>query len=220
MSKALLLVGSPGNMRSNSSKVGQYLIDRLGDRGWSIDKECIHQVLGDEKRLNSVLDGMDSSDLVVLSFPLYVDSLPSPMIRFLELAHDHRNKMKGTSPRLMAVCQSGFPESHHNDYALKVCSIFAKDAGFRWAGGLSVGGGGAIGGRDLLEGAGMLRNLRSALDLTADALNGGSDVPPAAKELTNKGIAPPWMYNWIVNRKWKQEARENGVDPGARPFDR
>lgn len=219
MNKALLLVGSPGNMRSNSSKIGQYLLDRLGDRGWNIDKECIHQVIRDEKRLESVLDEMDASDLVVLSFPLYVDSIPSPMIRFLEMAYEHRRNMNGTSPRMMAVCQSGFPESHHNDYALRICSIFAKDAGFRWVGGLSVGGGGAIGGRDLLEGGGMLRNLRSALDLTAEALFEGSDVPLAAKELTNKGIAPPWLYNWIVNRKWKQEARENGVDPKARPHD-
>ena len=67
---------------------------------------------------------------------------------------------------------------------------------------------------------GMLRNLRNALDMTADALFEGSDVPSAAKELTNKGIAPPWMYNWIVNRRWKKEARENGVDPKARPLQR
>lgn len=219
MNKALLLVGSPGNMRSNSSKIGQYLLDRLSGEGWHIEQECIYQVIRDEKMLRSTLDKMDTCDLIVLSFPLYVDSLPSQMIRFLELAYDHRKVINGSGPRMMAVCQSGFPESHHNDYALKVCSIFAKDAGFRWVGGLSVGGGGAIGGRDLRDGGGMLRNLRSALDLTAEALIKGSEVPLAAKELTNKGIAPPWMYNWIVNRKWKQDARENGVDPRARPLD-
>jgi len=216
--KALLLVGSPGKLGSNSDRIGQYLLDRMADAGWDTDKECICAVVGDESKLSSVLDKMDSSDLIIFSFPLYVDSLPAPMIRFLERANDHRLAIKATGQRLMAVCQSGFPESHHNDYALRICSIFAADSGFRWAGGLSVGGGGAIGGRDLVESGGMLRHLRHALDLSAQAMVDGADVPPEAKELTNKGIAPPWLYNWIVNRKWKQEARRNGVDARAGPI--
>jgi hypothetical protein len=63
----------------------------------------------------------------------------------------------------------------------------------------------------------MLRNLRKALDLTAMALIDGKDVPSEAKELTNKGIAPPWLYNRIVNRIWKRDARKNGVDPRWKP---
>ena len=80
-----------------------------------------------------------------------------------------------------------------------------------------MGGGGAIGGRDLNDGGGMLRNLRSALEMTAHAFDQGMDVPSEARELTNKGIVPPWMYNLIVNRRWKKEARRNGVDPWAKP---
>jgi hypothetical protein len=215
--RALLLIGSPGNLRSNSSQIGQYLLDRLVDAGWEVEKECICQSFRGEDKMRSVLGKMDNSDLIILSFPLYVDSLPSPMIRFLEMVNDHRKGVKGTDQRMMAVCQSGFPESHHNDCALRMCSVFARDAGFQWLGGLSVGGGGAIGGRDIKEGGGMLRNLRNALDMSANAMVGGMNVPQGAKELTNKGIAPPWLYNWIVNRKWKQDARNNGVDPKSKP---
>jgi len=53
--------------------------------------------------------------------------------------------------------------------------------------------------------------------MTAQAIEQGSDVPEAARELTNKGIAPPRMYNWIVNRKWKQEGRSKRVDLNAKP---
>ena len=214
--KALLLVGSPGNLRSNSYSIGRFLLDRLASAGWDVDKECICQ-MGAGSKMGSVFDKMDGADLVILSFPLYVDSLPYPMVRFLEKANEHRSGVKVTGQRLMAVCQSGFPESHHNDQALRICSVFARDAGFTWTGGLSVGGGGSIGGRDLIECGGMMRNLRSARELSVQALVNGEDVPAAAKELTNKGIAPPWLYNWIVNRKWKQDARKNGVDPMARP---
>jgi hypothetical protein len=215
--KVLLLVGSPGNLRSNSNRIGQYLLGQLRDAGLDVDTECMCQVVRDQDKMLSVIDKIDRSDLVILSFPLYVDSLPAPMIRFLEIVNDHRKGGEKSDQRIMAICQSGFPESHHNDYALRICSIFARDAGFRWVGGLAVGGGGAIGGRDLQEGGAMLRNLRRALDLSAMALAEGRDIPSEAKELTNKGIAPPWLYNWIVNRMWKRDARKNGVDPRRKP---
>jgi multimeric flavodoxin WrbA len=211
----LLLVGSPGNLRSNSDKIGQYLIDRLTDAGWESDKECIYQVIKDEARMKTVFGKMDKADLIILSFPLYVDSLPSQTIRFMELACV-RGVGQKKGQRFLAVCQSGFPESSHSEDALRICSIFAHDAGYRWVGGLAVGGGGAIGGRDLNEAGGMLRNLRLALNMTAMAMEQGEDIPSEARELTNKGIAPPWMYNWIVNRRWKKEARRNGVDPLAK----
>ena len=217
MSKnALLLIGSPGNMRSNSSKVGQYLLDRLADAGWNVEKECIYQVVKDETKMKETFGKMDSSDLIVLSFPLYIDSLPSQTIRFMEQVVGRGDGAK-KGQRFIAFCQSGFPESHHSEYALRICSIFARDAGYLWVGGLAVGGGGAIGGRDLNEGGGMLRNLRTALEMTAEAIDQGRVVPTEARELTNKGIAPPWLFNWIVNRRWKYEARKNGVDPMANP---
>ena len=214
--KALLLVGSPKNMRSSSNMIGQYILERLADAGWNTEKECIYQVIKDETPMKETFEKIDNSDLIILSFPLYIDSLPSQTIRFMELVIGRGEGVK-KGQRFMAVCQSGFPESHHSDDALRICSIFARDAGYRWVGALAVGGGGAIGGRDLNEGGGMLRNLRSALEITAHAIDQGMDVPSEARELTNKGIAPPWMYNWIVNRRWKKEARRNGVDPRAKP---
>jgi hypothetical protein len=214
--KALLLIGSPKNMRSSSSMIGQYILERLADAGWNTEKVCIYQVIKDEILMKQAFEKIDSSDLIILSFPLYIDSLPSQTIRFMELASGRGEGVK-KSQRFMAICQSGFPESHHSEDALRICSIFARDAGYRWVGVLAVGGGGAIGGRDLNEGGGMLRHLRSALEITAHAIDQGMDVPSEARELTNKGIVPPWMYNWIVNRRWKKEARRNGVDPWAKP---
>ena len=214
--KALLLVGSPKNMRSSSNMIGQYILERLADAGWNTEKECIYQVIKDETPMKETFEKIDNSDLIILSFPLYIDSLPSQTIRFMELVIGRGEGVK-KGQRFMAVCQSGFPESHHSDDALRICSIFARDAGYRWVGALAVGGGGAIGGRDLNEGGGMLRNLRSALEITAHAIDQGMDVPSEARELTNKGIAPPWLYNWMVNRRWNNEARKNGVDPLANP---
>ena len=50
---ALLLVGSPGKMSSNSSMIGGYLLDRLGQAGWNIDKECVYLAVREEERSRS-----------------------------------------------------------------------------------------------------------------------------------------------------------------------
>ena len=73
---ALLLVGSPGKMSSNSSMIGGYLLDRLGQAGWNIDKECVYLAVREEEKIKKLLEKIDSSDLIIFSFPLYVDSLP------------------------------------------------------------------------------------------------------------------------------------------------
>jgi len=215
--KALLLVGSPGTKKSNSHFIGKYLMEKIGERGWTVDEEFAFHAVRKEDDMTRVLQKMDDSDLVVLAFPLYVDSLPSQMIKFLERVYEHRDGKDGPQPRLVAICQSGFPESKHCDYAVRICQFFARDAGFRWAGGLSVGGGSAVHGTELVKLGGMARNLRKALELTANALVDGGNVPTEAKELTNKGVVAPWLLRFIVNRNWKRQSRKNGIDIRARP---
>jgi len=58
-----------------------------------------------------------------------------------------------------------------------VCRIFAKQAGFNWAGGLAMGGGGLIMGYPLAELGGRIRNQTKALEMTADALAKGEPLP-------------------------------------------
>ena len=43
----------------------------------------------------------------------------------------------------------GFAEAHHNDVALDIYRLFARDAGLHWAGGLAIGGGGMFAGKPL-----------------------------------------------------------------------
>jgi len=210
--KALLVVGSPRTKSSNSHFIGKYLIEKIGERGWSVDEEFAYQAIKNQDVMTRILKKIDDSDLVILVFPLYVDSLPSQMIKFLENVNEQRKGKGGPQPRLVAICQSGFPESNHCDFAVRISQFFARDSGFDWAGGLSIGGGSAVHGVDLNELGGMARNLRKALELTAASLVNGGDVPVEAKELTNKGVLAPWMLRLIVNRSWKKQCKVNGVD--------
>jgi multimeric flavodoxin WrbA len=216
MKSAYIVVGSPRKEGSSSNAIASYLLARLTASGWSVEKGMVGEIVRDETTTASALEQMDKVDLVVLSFPLYVDSLPAPLIKFLEASHDHRKGTDYHGQKLLAICQCGFPESKQTDLALEICATFAKDAHYDFAGGLAIGGGGAIGSMDIAT-SGMLRKLKQALDMTADAAASGNDMPAAAKDLVGKGLVPRWLYLPIINKRWKRSAKENGVDINAKP---
>ena len=153
---------------------------------------------------------VDKSDLIILAFPLYVDSLHSQVIKTLELIAEHQKGKRNLNKKsLVAISNSGFPEAKQNHIALEVCRIFAKEVGFTWAGGLAMGGGGMISGRPLEEVGGAARNQIKALQISADALAKGEAIPERAVVLMAKLGIPRWMYTWMGNHGWKKEAKEH-----------
>jgi len=219
--RVLLLVGSPRGPKSTSESLGKYLLDRLQERGLETGKVYIHPSLMSDEGRTKLVEAVDGSDLLILSFPIYVDSLPSPVIGALELVAEHRKKSKRSKEQQMvAISNSGFPEARHNETALAICRRFAMETGIEWAGGLGLGGGEAIKGRPIAEAGGMVRNVRKALDLTAVALADGKQVPKEAVDLMGKPAAPVWMYAWLGNRGWKRQAKEHNAQDSLydRPY--
>jgi hypothetical protein len=162
-----------------------------------------------------LLESVEAAELLVLSFPLYVDSLPSLLIEALE-ALASAPRRAGSRRRLAAVCNCGFPEAGHGAIALEVCHRFAMEAGFEWAGGLALGGGGVIDGKPL---SGSLLDPLTwtakaqirGLDLAAEALAGGNPIPERAIRLLARPMAPRWLYLSIASLGWRLKARRNGA---------
>ena len=75
----------------------------------------------------------------MLLFPLYIDSLPSGVVRFFELFLERKGANGGKDKPFYAIANSGAPESIQSTVALEICVLFARDTGFSWNGG---GGGG------------------------------------------------------------------------------
>jgi hypothetical protein len=210
--RALLLVGSPKGPQSTSEALGTYLAGRLRDRGLQVQKIRIHSALRTEEGIQSLFEAVDRTDILILAFPLYVDSLPAPVIRTLELIADRRKSLPGgTGAGMIALVNCGFPEACHNETALEICRLFASEANLVWLGGLSLGGGGAISGKSLDRIGAMGRNARGALDLTATALAEGRTVPPEAIERMSKPLVPGWLYTLIGSIGWIRKARRSGV---------
>jgi hypothetical protein len=159
-----------------------------------------------------MLELVNASDLLILAFPLYVDCLPAAVILDLELiAQQRKGAESPKSQKLVAIVNNGFPEASQNNTALAICKRFATEANIDWAGGLSLGGGGAIGGNPLDKAGFIARNVRKALDLAAKDLLEGRPVSKEAVDLMAKPMVPKWLYLAIGNREWKKQAKAYGI---------
>jgi len=158
----------------------------------------------------SLLNAVVTADLVMLSFPLYVDSLPAPDIEVLEQIANRRG-YSTIGGRFAFIANCGFPEAHHNDNALASCAVFTRQAGFEWAGSLALGAGeGLVHGANLNEMDGRSTHLKMALDQAAEALLRGESIPTSTQIILNKPFIPGWLYRILGTFGWIKQANDWG----------
>jgi len=216
---AILLVGSPKGGASTSEALGRYLLEGLEGRGVETGVAHVLRSLRSEEGQRDLLRSVGAAGLLILAAPLYVDSLPSGVTRMFEIfATEHSGKDRLGGKRFVALINCGFPEANHCDTAVDICRCFAREAGMEWAGGLSLGGGEAIGGKSLSEAGGVARNARKALDMAAEALAVGRPVPEEAVSLMAAQAVSTWLYTLIGDIGWRLKARRHGA--GSRLRDR
>jgi multimeric flavodoxin WrbA len=210
--RALLLVGSPRRQKSTSNSLGGYLLEQLKKRSIQTETIYLHALLRFPGKIQILIDAVKAADLVTLTFPLYVDSLPAPVIEALEHLAGFRQNWETRPKGFAAIMNCGFPETCHNETALAICKTFAQQAGFVWAGSLALGGGEIVGGVPLVQGGGRTVRIRKSLELAAAALSQGQTIPKAAQDLLEKPVIPSWLYRFIGGFGWKKRAKRYGVE--------
>lgn len=210
--RALLLVGSPKTRKSTSNSLGSYLFEQLNSRAIQTEILYPHTILCSPAKVQAMLEAVEAADLVMLAFPLYVDTLPGPVIEALELIASHRQGRDSSHRQLFtAISNCGFPEAQHNMNALAICEMFAQQAGFEWAGGLALGAGEIVAGEALAQAGGKTIRIRQSLDLAAEALAMGKAIPKAAQDIFGKPIIPHWAYRLTGAMRWNKQAKGFGV---------
>ena len=212
--RALLLVGSPRTRKSTSASLGGYLYEQLGAQDVLTETIYVHTSLRSAERMKALFEAVDAADLLVLAFPLYVDSLPAPLIEALErIAAQRAGREQTHAQRLAVIANCGFPEAKHTATAAAICADFARQAGFGWAGSLALGAGeGIVHGTPLAELDGRAIPLKAALDLAAQALLAGEPIPQAALDLLARPIIPGWLYRLSGIYGWRQQAKSFGAE--------
>ena len=209
--RALLLVGSPRMQKSSSSSLGSYLFEQMKQRGVETETIYLYKSITTVERMNALRNAVDRADLVALAFPLYVDTLPAPVISVLQDIEKHC-KGKTARKRFLAIVNCGFPEAYQNDNAIALCAEFARSAGFEWMGGLSLGAGEGMVHAEPLDKLGRQgAPLRKALEVAAVELAAGEPVSDKAKELLTRPLMPVWMYKLGGTVGWKMKSRKFGT---------
>jgi hypothetical protein len=185
-----------------------------------VTTERIHSCLREDPDLRRLASALQEVDVVALATPLYVDSLPGPVTRALEVLARQRAGLGRPGPRFLAIVNSGFPESVHNDTALAICRLFAAETGLDWIGGLALGGGGMLAGKPLAEQGGRTARVVRSLALTADAIARGLPVPCEAQRI--EPPIPAWLYRFLADLTFLNEGRKHKTlsRMGDRPYAR
>ena len=96
------------------------------------------------------------ADTIVITFPLYVDSLPSHFLNFLNLLRES----KLTNKNIYAICNLGFYEGIQGDIALDIINNFCIRTNNNYKGGISIGTGPIGYMKYPLMNTGIKRNLK------------------------------------------------------------
>ncbi|MCK4663188.1 MAG: flavodoxin family protein [Bacteroidales bacterium] len=219
---AMLIVGSPKiKKRSTSDVFGEYLLEIMKSAGWKTEKLMLKGSLKQEKGQTELCSAVDRSDLIILVFPLYINTLPYLVTKALEVIASHKKVEQMKRPqRIFTFVNNGFPEFYQNALALAICRNFADQCGIFWAGALAMGAGEVLGqGQELTlpkRSGPPVKHVIKALDKAGEALVKESAIPSNIQNLISKPPIPLisfriWRWIMFAGQSWKQQALKNGV---------
>jgi hypothetical protein len=159
-----------------------------------------------------------AADALVLSFPLYVDGLPAPLLGWLETLCAGAARARAEDPDLplpllYAAVNTGFFEPAHCLPAAGALRLFCRSSGLGWGGALMAGGGPVMSAapgpfRLGLYPFGRVRRALKAFALRISALE------PAGVTLVSLPM-PRRVYASMANSYWRLLAIKNGVPQKA-----
>ncbi len=117
--KLAIFNGSPRGKNSNTSVLIQNFRKGFEANGGEI---VSYDLLIRENRLEEQLENFRKADCIFIAFPLYVDSLPGMVKKFIEEV----GEFDGTNKNIFFLVHSGFPEAVHSRAVKKYLTFLAK----------------------------------------------------------------------------------------------
>lgn len=198
----VILNASMRNKDGNSAKFAGVLSARLRDRAKIID---LKDYLKDMKTLAGELS---AADKIILCAPLYVDGLPSQLIRLMELIGSEPGKPK----KIYMLANMGLYESSQLVNLFSAVKRWCEDCGFEYCGGLGISAGELLGAlmRVMPFGWGASKKASIAMTILAEAILKGRALDDIYAE---PHLFPRSWYIKIANSGWDRNAKQNGLRP-------
>ena len=102
--------------------------------------EKVDETLRTPADYDRILEQLRDAEAVVFGVPLYVDSIPSHVLRFMERMETFCRE-NGLKLNIYCVANNGFIEGKQNEPMMQCFEHFCTRAGLTWGGGVGIGGG-------------------------------------------------------------------------------
>ncbi|MCL2590319.1 MAG: NAD(P)H-dependent oxidoreductase [Betaproteobacteria bacterium] len=164
--KISLINGSQKSKESNSGLI----LDRL-KRFINKDHEIKNHKLGVKGFPEETLRKICSGDVIVLAFPLYVDSIPTNLLKLLIELEKHLTKEPTEDIVIYTIINNGFYEGKQTHIAFEIIENWCERSGIKFGGGIGQGAGETIGFVKNIPFAGFIfYNLDRSLKLLAQKI--------------------------------------------------
>lgn len=150
------------------------------------------------------IETLKLSEVIVFSFPLYVDSVPSNLLAcMIEI----EKELRSLPITVYALCNNGFYEGIQNRHALSVIKNWSVKTNLTWGQGVGVGCGGMTAGlANVPVGKGPKKNFGQALSLLSDCIQNKL----SAENIYINANFPRFLYKLMAHIGWRREIRKNG----------
>jgi len=147
-------------------------------------------------------------DIMILAFPLYVDGIPSHLLRCLYQLETSLNTSKTKKIRVYAIVNCGFYEGHQASIALDQTKNWCSKANLEWGQGVGIGGGGFLASlKGNPKDQGPVRNLWDALKKMAIHISENQE----SEDIYTVPNFPRMVYTLGGNMGWRKQIKENGL---------
>lgn len=156
---------------------------------------------------NELLGRLEECETLVLATPLYVDGLPSQLIRVME---EFERFYFGKSKKIYVLANMGLFESDQLVNLFTQVNNWCKEMNFEYMGSLGVGAGEMVGVmykmNDIVKI--FLKKIEQGLDDLALAIDSNTAF---TDRYCNVVLFPRFLYLMIANSGWKRMAKANGI---------
>lgn len=219
--KTALINGSPKLKNSASlsilTDIKNFLMQERDENKIQSESDIIISEFTWNKPSCSIKDFEDicKCNTIVFSFPLYVDSAPSHLLKILVDFEHYIDEIKKSNDmnqlkdiNVYAVVNNGFFEGKQNCLAIETIGHWCKRLGFNMAGGIGIGGGGmllAI--KNVPCGSGPKKTIGIELKKLSNSI----------KSRQNYGISfiepnfPAFLYKFMAETQWRKSVKANGL---------
>jgi len=198
-----LINGSPKFKNSASGNILDSLKPKLQD------KNIIEEYLFRSTEIsNADLEQIAKCNIIVFAFPLYVDGIPSHLLRCLYQMEKYLSSNTNNEIYVYTIVNIGFYEGKQAAIAIEMMKNWTEKANVKWGQGIGIGGGGMMSMLDKsTDSQGPMKSVHNALIAFANNI---ISCKSQDEIYTSPGI-PRIVYKIGGEMGWRKAAKKNGL---------